>query len=125
MTLVGPTLASAAAPPLIKASSGPLAATLAISTHTPKINTLIPITVTATLAGKPAHATVIYQFVFGGAVVSTQYARGSKKPYAFTGHFADTLNFPRTSIGFPLTFRVVIKAGGRTVNLNCSIASHK
>jgi hypothetical protein len=31
------------------------------------------IKVTATLKGKPAHATLIYQYLYGGAVVSTRY----------------------------------------------------
>ena len=116
---------TAAAVPVIKGSSGPLVATLTPSTHTPKINTLMPITVTATLNGKPAHATAAYQFLYGGAVVApTQYPRNNKH-FSFTGHFSDKLNFPASSLGFTLTLRVVIKAAGHTVNLNCSITSHK
>ena len=120
--MVSPTAAAAAAP--IKGSSGPLAAKLVPSTHTPKVNALVPITVTATLRGKPAHATAAYQFVFGGSVVSTQYPYNNKH-FSFTGHFSDKLNFPASSLGFTLTLRVVIKAAGHTVNLNCSITSHK
>jgi hypothetical protein len=116
---------TAAAVPVIKGSSGPLVATLTPSTHTPKINTLVPITVAATLNGKPAHATAAYQFLYGGAVVApTQYPRNNKH-FSFTGHFSDTLNFPASSVGFTLTLRVVIKAAGRTVNLPCSITSHR
>jgi hypothetical protein len=116
---------TAAAVPVIKGSSGPLVATLTPSTHTPKINTLVPITVTATLNGKPAHATAAYQFLYGGAVVApTQYPRNNKH-FSFTGHFSDKLNFPASSLGFTLTLRVVIKAAGRTVNLPCSITSHR
>jgi hypothetical protein len=115
----------AAAAAVIKGSSGPLAATLAPSTHTPKINTLMPISVTATLNGKPAHATAAYQFLYGGAVVApTQYPYNNKH-FSFTGHFSDKLNFPASSLGFTLTLRVVIKAAGHTVNLPCSITSHK
>jgi hypothetical protein len=121
-TAASSTAASAAT--VIKGSSGPLVATLTPSTHTPKINTLVPIAVTATLNGKPAHATAAYQFVFGGAVVSTQYPRNNKH-YSFTGHFSDKLNFPASSLGFTLTLRVVIKAAGHTVNLNCPITSHR
>ena len=116
---------TAAAVPVIKGSSGPLVATLTPSTHTPKINTLVPITVAATLNGKPAHATAAYQFLYGGAVIApTQYPRNNKH-FSFTGHFSDTLNFPASSVGFTLTLRVVIKAAGRTVNLPCSITSHR
>jgi hypothetical protein len=108
----------------VKRSSGPLVATLKPSTHTPKIDTKWPITVTATLSGRPAHATAAYEFVFGGTVVSTQYP-SNKKHFSFTGHFSDTLVFPASSVGEPLTLRVVIKASGHTVNLNWSITSHK
>jgi hypothetical protein len=118
------TSTAATAATVIKGSSGPLVATLTPSTHTPKINTLVPIAVTATLSGKPAHATAAYEFVFGGAVVSTQYPRNNKH-FSFTGHFSDKLNFPASSLGFTLTLRVVIKAAGHTVNLPCSITSHR
>jgi len=116
---------AAVAATVIKGSSGPLVATLTPSTHTPKINTLMPISVTATLNGKPAHATAAYQFLYGGAVVApTQYPYNNKH-FSFTGHFSDKLNFPASSLGFTLTLRVVIKAAGHTVNLPCSITSHK
>ena len=117
------TASAAASPALVKASSGPLSATLLPSTHTPKVNVKWPITVTATLSGKPAHATAIYEFLFGGAVVSTQYVK-SNKNFSFTGHFSDKLLFPPDSAGEPLTLRVVIRAAGHTVNLNWSITSH-
>jgi hypothetical protein len=116
--------APAGAASVIKQSSGPLTATLTPSTHTPKINTLVPIAVTATLKGSPAHASAVYEFVFAGAVVSTQYPH-SNKHYSFTGHFSDKLSFPASSLGFTLTLRVVIKAAGHTVNLNCPITSHR
>jgi hypothetical protein len=117
------TASAAASPALVKASSGPLSATLLPSTHTPKVNVKWPITVTATLSGKPAHATAVYEFLFGGTVVSTQYVK-SNKHFSFTGHFSDKLLFPAASAGEPLTLRVVIKAAGHTVNLNWSITSH-
>jgi hypothetical protein len=116
--------AVAAAAPVVKGSSGPLSATLKPSTHTPKVNVKWPITVTATLAGKPAHASAVYEFVFSGTVVSTQYPFYNKH-YSFTGHFSDGLVFPPASVGEPLTLRVVIAAGGHTVNLNWSITSHR
>jgi hypothetical protein len=117
-------VSAAGAASIIKASNGPLTATLKPSTHTPKINTPMTLTVTATLKGKPAHATAVYEFVFGGSVVSTQYPYNNKH-YSFTGHFRDTLSFPASSLGFTLTLRVVIKAAGHTANLNCPITSHK
>jgi len=109
--------------PLVNGTSGPLRATLKPSTHTPKVNAKWPITVTATLGGKPAHASASYEFLFGPVVVSTQYPHNNKR-YSFTGQFSDTLVFPAASVGQPLTLRVVIKAQGHTVNLNWSIKSH-
>jgi hypothetical protein len=115
---------AAAAQQLVKGSSGPLTATLKPSTHTPKINVNWPITVTATLKGKPAHATAEYEFLFAGQVVGTQYPYNNKH-FSFTGHYHDDLVFPAPSVGQPLTLRVVIKASGRTVNLNWAVTSHR
>jgi hypothetical protein len=128
---VAPTLAAvglattgAFAATVVKGSSGPLTATLVPSTHTPKINKNWPITVTATLSGKPAHASAVYQFLFAGVVVATMYPYNNKR-YTFTGHFSDNLVFPPPSVGEPLTVRVVIKASAHTVNLNWSVTPHK
>jgi hypothetical protein len=115
---------AAASSPLIKRSSGPLSATLLPSSHTPKVNVKWPITVTATLNGKPAHATAAYEFLFGGTQVgATQYPNNNKH-FSFTGHFSDKLVFPPDSAGEPLTLSVVITAAGHTVHLNWSITSH-
>jgi len=114
----------AATPKLVKKSSGPLSATLAPPASKPKIKTNIPIKVTATLKGKPAHATALYEFLFAGTVVSTQNPYG-KKPYRFTGSFKDNLVFPAGAVGQPLTFRVVVKAGGHTVNLDAPVTAQK
>lgn len=116
--------AVAFAAPLVKQTSGPLTATLAPSTHTPTINKNWPITVTATLSTKPAHATAAYEFLFGGIVVNTQYPKYNKH-FSFTGHFSDNLVFPKASVGQPLTLRVVIKASGHTVNLNWAVTPHE
>ena len=116
---------AASAPSLVKGSSGPLSATLKPSTHTPKINTNWRLTVTATLNGKPAaHASAAYEFLFGGVPVGgTQYPFRNPH-YTFTGHFSDYLTFPAAAVGQPLTLRVVVKAGGHTVNLPWSISPH-
>jgi hypothetical protein len=107
------------------ASSGPLTATMVPSTHHPKVNAPWPLHVTATLIGKPAHARAIYQFLFGGAVVSTQYPGKDNKHFTFVGSFNDNLVFPKTAVGYPLTLQVVIKDGGRTVNLDWPIDTVK
>jgi hypothetical protein len=109
---------------LVRGSSGPLKATLLPSSHTPKVNKKWPIVVTATLNGKPAHATARYQFLFLGTVVSTQYPNNNKH-FSFTGHFSDTLVFTPPAAGEPLTLRVVIAAAGHTVNLNWSVTPHR
>lgn len=117
-------LPAAAAASTVSKSSGPLEATLTAANHSPKINTKWPISVTATLSGKPAHASAIYQFLFGGTPVGpTEYPHNNKH-YTFTGHFSDTLDFPAASVGEPLTLRVVIKDAGHTVDLDWPITSH-
>ena len=115
--------AGALAAALVKSASGPLRATLTPSTHTPKVNAKRPIVVTATLNGKPAHATAVYQFLYDGAVVGTGYVKNNKH-FSFTGHFSDSLVFPPTSVGEPLTLSVVISSAGHTVKLDWSIKSH-
>jgi hypothetical protein len=105
---------------LCGATSGPLEATMVPSTHRPKATANWPLEVTATLSGKPAHASAAYQFLFGGAVVSTQYPR-SDKHFTFVGHFSDELVFPKTSVGYPLTLQVAIKDGSHTVDLDWPI----
>jgi hypothetical protein len=123
---LAPALALAAAPKALTASSGPLKVTLVPPpTHTPPIKTSVPISVTATLAGKPVKgATAKYEFLFGGTVVSTQYPRYNKH-FTFNGHFSDTLIFPPDSVGEPLTLRFVIADAGHTVGFNWAIDARK
>jgi hypothetical protein len=121
---LGATAGGAASLPLVKASSGPLSATLQPSTHTPKVNVKWPITVTATLSGKPAHATAAYDFLLGGMQVAPPQYPYNNKHFSFTGHYSDKLVFPPDSAGEPLTLSVVITAAGHTVKLDWSIKSH-
>ncbi len=114
----------AGAATLVKASSGPLSATLAPSTHTPKVNAKWPIVVTATLSGKPAHATAVYDFLYDGVGRRGTGHVKNNKHFSFTGHFSDSLVFPPSSDGEPLTLSVVISAAGHTVKLDWSIKSH-
>jgi len=85
--------------------------------HHPKVGKPWKITVTATRkgSGKPVHAAAFYQFLARGSVVSTQYPapHGGRatKPYHFFGKYTDALKFPKRSVGQPLTFRVVVRAG--------------
>jgi hypothetical protein len=109
----------------VKASKGPLSATLAASGNSPKINTRWPINVTATLNGKPAaHASAIYEFLYDGVPGGApQYPKNNKR-YTFTGHFSDNIVFPTATVGQTLTLRVVVKDAGHTVNLDWTITSH-
>ena len=96
----------------VTASSGTLTATMLAGTHTPKVNVLWPIHVTALQSGQPAKATIVYEYLYGGAVVA------HRSHYTFTGHFKDTLKWPASAVGYPLTFRAVITSAGATVNLD-------
>ena len=82
-------------------------------------------TVTATLGGKPAHASAAYEFLYAGAtLVGTRYPR-SNPHFTFTGHFSDFLVFPPDAVGEPLTLQIVIKDGAHTVNLDWQINTVK
>ena len=114
---------SAAAAQTVRGSSGPLSATLHAGTHHPKVSANWPLQVTASLSGRPAHASIGYQFLYSGQVVSTQIPRyPNGKPHtSFTGSFSDLLQFPARSVGYPLTLQVHIVAGGRAVNLDYAL----
>jgi len=125
VVVVAPAVALAAAKPLT-ASSGPLRVTLVPPpTHSPVENKNVPISVTATLNGKPAkRATAKYEFLFGGAVVQTEYPRYDKH-FTFNGHFSDNLVFPADAVGEPLTLRFVIADDGHSVGFNWTIDTVK
>jgi hypothetical protein len=97
--------------------AGPLTATFSASTHTPNCKQKWPVTVTAKLHGKPAHATAFYQFLFAGQVVSKQYPFGATRKnrhdhvWAFYGGFTDNTfgPFGSASVGQPLAIRAVVK----------------
>lgn len=106
------------------ASAGPLRATIVPGTHSPRINASWPLSVTATLHGKPVRASAVYRFLFGTVVVATQYPR-SNKHFSFTGRFSDTFVFPPDSLGQPLTLEVVVSSDADTVALAWSIESKR
>jgi hypothetical protein len=116
--------AAAVATTVLHGHSGSLSVTFTPPpTHTPKINTKIPIAVSATLSGKPVHgATAKYVFLFAGIPVSTQYPRYNRH-FTFNGSFKDTLDFPGDAATQPLTVRFVISAGGHTVSFNWAITA--
>lgn len=100
------------APGVVSASAGGIAATMHASTHSPKVNVPWPVSFTVTRAGAPVQAKVVYEYLFGGAVVA------KRSNYNFDGHFDDDFMWPASAVGYPLTFRAVITAGGQTLLLD-------
>lgn len=97
---------------LVTVSSAGVTATLHAGTHHPKVNQAWPIRFTVTSAGRPAKASVSYEYLFGGQVVA------HRSHYTFTGHFSDVFRWPSSAVGYPLTFRAVIVSEGATVDLD-------
>ena len=111
------------------ASAASFRAALHVGTHHPKANKRWPVTVTATTtSGKALRATATYQWLYNGQVVATRYpspnvnpnSKCSKagtcrhSPWPFKGRMRDaTFTWPARAVGFPLTFRVVVKVKGR------------
>jgi hypothetical protein len=114
--------AGAASTPTVKGDSGPLTATIEPGTHHPKVNTRWPLTVTATLHGKPARATSFYLYLLGSAQVGKEYPFG-KNPYWFTGHYSDHFVWPSDSLAQPLTLQVVVSSAGHTVRLDWAVTT--
>jgi hypothetical protein len=119
--------------PASVASAAAFKATLDAPNHSPKGGGKNwDITVTAkSNAGKPLTATARYEFYFDGQRVSTQYpnpghAKGGTKPYRFKGRYRDTILWPPTAVGHPLTFRVVVSVHGKgSVNLDWKVRVHR
>lgn len=80
--------------------------------HHPKVKAPWPISFTVTRDGRPAHASVRYEYLFAGQVVAR------RSHYTFTGRFSDVFHWPATAVGYPLTFRAVIVSGGVSINLD-------
>lgn len=93
-----------------------LVASLRAPTHRPRAGAAWPITVTArTAAGRPLRATVSYAYLYGGAVVAR------RSHYRFRGVFHDTIRWPERSVGFPLTFRAVVRTASGARNLDYEV----
>jgi len=106
------TPATAAAPSVVTGSSGAVTATLHAGGSHPKVNQAWPIRFTVSSAGRPARASVSYEYLFGGQVVA------HRSHYTFTGRFSDIFRWPSSAVGYPLTFRAVIVSEGTTINLD-------
>ncbi|HEV7942611.1 MAG TPA: hypothetical protein VGP17_07400 [Solirubrobacteraceae bacterium] len=100
------------APGIVSASAAGVTATLHATTHSPKVNVPWPISFTVAKSGSPVQAKLVYEYLFGGTVVA------KRSNYTFTGHFHDNFLWPGSAVGYPLTFRAVITAGGQTLLLD-------
>ncbi|MGZ4332260.1 MAG: hypothetical protein ACXVXL_30210 [Solirubrobacteraceae bacterium] len=86
-------------------SSGPVRETLTGGNHAPVVNKTWRYSLMVTDAsGRPLSGTVDIEFVFGGVVVGRD--RPPTHPVT-NGRWHDTLEFPATAVGEPLTFRAV------------------
>jgi hypothetical protein len=109
-TAVGEGAAGSTLP--VSASVGGVTATMHAGTHHPKVQQPWPIGFIVTRGGRPAGASVSYEYLFAGQVVAR------RSHYRFTWHFADVFQWPATAVGYPLTFRAVIVAGASTIDLD-------
>jgi hypothetical protein len=96
----------------VSASSGKTTVTLRAGSHEPRTGTRWPIHFTATSAAAPAHASVSYEYLLGGQIVAR------RSYYTFVGRFDDFSIWPRDAVGYPLTFRAVVKVEPTTFNLD-------
>ena len=108
------TATASATASVVSASAGAVTATMRGSSHTSKVGPW-PVHYTVTRAGRPATASLVYEFLFGGQVVAR------RSHYVFTGHFSDVLQWPASAVGYPLTLRAVITAGTTVINLDYPI----
>ena len=98
------TTAPAAGSPSV--SSGPVRGTLTGASHAPVVNKACRYSLTVTDAsGRPLSGTADIEFVFGGVVVGRDRPRTHP---VMNGRWHDTLEFPATAVGEPLTFRAVV-----------------
>jgi hypothetical protein len=121
VTLAGGALAGGAL------AAGTLRATLTAATHTPKAGTRWPYTVHATIGGKPARARVTAQIVdpLGGKhPVGFGAKKGNVTRIRFRGTFRDFVIWPKTSVGYPLVFRITVTAGTAKRVLNYKVTVH-
>jgi hypothetical protein len=92
-----------------------LSVTLTVQTTKPKVGVHWPYKVTATSGGHPARGTVTAQIVDPlGGVHGVQFGASSKyvTRIPFTGTFKDYVIWPKSAVGYPLKFRVVVRSGG-------------
>jgi hypothetical protein len=106
---------STSAAGIITGSSGGVTVTLQAGTHHPRVEVPWPIRFTVSSGGRPARASVRYEYLFGGQVVA------HRSHYAFAGRFSDVFKWPSSAVGYPLTFRAVIASEGKTIDLDYAV----
>ena len=99
----------------VTASAGAVTASMHGSTHQPRVGPLWPVSFIVTTAGRPAPASLEYEFLLAGQVVA------HRSHYRFAGRFHDTIEWPAAAVGYPLTLRAVIRAGGALLNLDYAV----
>lgn len=97
-----------------------ISATLRAPNHRPVAGEKWPYSVQVTdRHGHPLSGTVRIQFALGGQVVGTD----TPPVHPLTdGRWHDNLKFPRRSVGFPLTFQVVVHTSEGSVTLNWPVS---
>ena len=109
-------------------AAGSLHVGLATTTAKPKAGARWPYTVTATVDGKPAKATVTAQIVDPlGTVHAVQFGASTKNVtrIPFTGTFKDWVIWPKEAVGYPLTFRVIVVSGGHKTIAKTTVTPQK
>ena len=93
-------------------------------THKRQYDAVWPITVTARRNGKPIAGRIYYQFLSFGRIVACRTVKTPARP-RFSGTFHDTIQWPRKSVGLPLTFRVVLRTKYGLKNINYAVTVQK
>ena len=101
------------------ASAASFTAHLKAPNHSPTAGKYWRITVTATHGGAKLSGSVSYRFLYNGSVVGHHFGRNFRR-----GVCHDKLLFPATSVGIPLTLRVVVKTKYGTDYINWNVTVH-
>lgn len=108
----GATATASGSATTVTANAVSVTVTMHGSTHEPRVGPLWPDSFEVTSAGRPATASLEYEFLLAGQVVA------HRSHYTFTGHFHDTIEWPAAAVGYPLTLRAVIRARGTLLNID-------
>ena len=100
----------------VTASAAGVTASMRATTHTPRVGVPWPLHfLVSGPAGAAQPASVSYEFLFAGQVVA------HRSHYLFRGRFSDTVLWPASAVGYPLTFRAVVRAAASTLNLDYQV----